>query len=107
MASHSGTLYIGMTNDLKRRAHEHQAGIAEGFTKKYACTRLIYFEQYAQVEDAIAREKKLKKWNRKKKEWLIGRHNPEWIDLTKEIGNPGVATRDSFCLPAGTASSSE
>jgi putative endonuclease len=59
-----GTLYIGVTNDLVRRAAEHRLKLAEGFTKKYDVYRLVYFEQYDGVENAIGREKRLKKWNR-------------------------------------------
>jgi putative endonuclease len=59
-----GTLYIGVTNDLVRRIYEHRMDLADGFTKKYGIHRLVYFEQYNDVEAAIQREKRLKKWNR-------------------------------------------
>lgn len=85
MASVSGTLYIGVTNDLKRRVLEHKLGIQEGFTKKYTCNRFKYFEEYSDVQEAIAREKKFKSWNRNKKEWLISQRNPEWVDFAKDI----------------------
>lgn len=81
MASKTGTLYLGMTNNLQRRVYEHKQGIIEGFSKKYACTKLVYFEKYVEVNGAIIREKQLKKWRRNKKEWLIKRINPGWIDL--------------------------
>ena len=59
-----GTLYVGVTNDLVRRIYEHRNGLADGFTKKYSVHRLIYFEQHSDIEAAITREKRLKKWNR-------------------------------------------
>lgn len=81
MASISGTLYIGMTNDLRRRAYEHRNGLVQGFTQKYQCHKLVYFEQYQNVNDAIAREKQLKSWRRSKKEYLINKFNSHWNDL--------------------------
>ncbi len=82
MASMSGTLYIGVTNDLCKRVWQHKNDILEGFTKKYQCHKLIYFEETSDVESAIAREKQLKKWNRAKKQWLIKQSNPTWKDLS-------------------------
>lgn len=67
MASATGTLYIGVTNDLQRRVFEHKQDAIEGFTKKYSCHKLVYYEQYSDVEDAISREKQLKKWRRGKR----------------------------------------
>jgi len=64
IASDSGTLYIGVTNNLSRRVHEHKQGIVKGYTKKYKCKKLVYFEEYINIEDAINREKQLKNWNR-------------------------------------------
>ena len=84
MASDSGTLYIGVTNDLQRRVFEHQQGLNEGFTKKYNCHKLIFYENYSDVKQAIAREKQLKNWNRNKKQELINKINPHWQDLTAE-----------------------
>lgn len=84
MASESGTLYIGMTNNLERRVSEHKQGLVEGFTKKYNCNRLIYYENYSDVNESILREKQLKKWNRTKKENLIKKLNPQWKDLSLE-----------------------
>ncbi|MBP9864735.1 GIY-YIG nuclease family protein [Patescibacteria group bacterium] len=81
VSSESGTLYIGMTNDLKRRIFEHREKLIDGFTKKYDCKKLIYFEETSDVYSAIAREKQLKNWNRGKKEHLIYGFNPEWKDL--------------------------
>ena len=83
-----GTLYIGVTNDLVRRVYEHRMGLADGFTKKYAVHRLVYFEQYNDVELAIQREKRLKKWNRAWKIRLIEEANPNWNDLYPKIAGP-------------------
>ena len=77
----NGTLYIGVTNDLVRRVYEHKEGLVEGFTKKYKVDRLVYFEETNDVESAITREKRLKKWNRQWKIELIEKENPEWKDL--------------------------
>ena len=84
MASPSGTLYVGMTNDLPRRVIEHQRGLVEGFTKEYNCTKLVYCEYYQWVMEAIGREKQLKRWRRDKKVSLIEQRNPTWKDLSKE-----------------------
>jgi putative endonuclease len=75
------TLYIGVTNDLERRVAEHRSGTIPGFTKKYNCHKLVYFEEYSTIDQAIAREKQLKKWSRPKKESLIDTKNKERIDL--------------------------
>ena len=74
-------LYIGVTNDLARRYQEHKNGMLEGFTQKYNCHYLVYYEEYQMVNDAIAREKQLKKWSREKKYTLIRRLNPRMEDL--------------------------
>lgn len=84
MASPSGTLYIGMTNDLSRRVIEHQRGLVEGFTKEYNCIKLVYCEYYQWATEAIGREKQLKRWRRDKKVGLIEKINPTWKDLSKE-----------------------
>src|SRR6266480_4397624 len=78
-------LYIGMTNNLSRRVTEHRSGEIPGFTRDYKCHKLAYWEHYSDVEEAIAREKQLKKWSRKKKVELIERSNPRWFDLFEEI----------------------
>ncbi len=78
-------LYIGVTNDLYRRYVEHKTGVIEGFTKKYRCHYLVYFEEYKFIEDAIKREKELKGWNRAKKENLIASVNPHKRDLAEEM----------------------
>jgi putative endonuclease len=78
-------LYIGMTNDLARRISEHRAGELPGFTAEYRCNKLIYYEYYSNVDEAIDRESQLKKWSRAKKTELINGMNPRWIDLFEEI----------------------
>ena len=82
LASESGTLYIGITNDLERRVLEHKGGKIEWFTKKYKCHKLVYFEDTNDVYSAISREKQLKWWVRKKKENLISSTNPTWKDVS-------------------------
>ena len=80
-----GTLYIGVTNDLIRRVAEHKLKIAESFTKRYDVARLVYFETFDGIEQAIHREKRLKKWTRAWKIALIEKDNPDWNDLYPEI----------------------
>ena len=77
----NGTLYIGITSDLNRRAQEHRAKLIPGFTKKYSVTHLVYFEVFSSAVDAIRREKCLKEWHRSWKLKLIEKNNPTWIDL--------------------------
>ena len=80
-----GTLYIGVTNDLVRRVFEHKSKLVESFTEKYDVVKLVYFEQFDDPENAIKREKRLKKWNRAWKIRLIEQHNPNWEDLYPTI----------------------
>jgi putative endonuclease len=82
LTSPTGTLYIGVTNDLFRRVYEHKQKMVEGFTKKYNITRLVYYEEAHDVNSAILREKQLKGWLRKKKIALIESVNPKWEDLS-------------------------
>ncbi|HEX9596994.1 MAG TPA: GIY-YIG nuclease family protein, partial [Anaerolineales bacterium] len=79
MASHSGTLYVGVTNDLERRVLEHKQGLSPGFTKKYEVTRLLYFEEFGDIYEAIEREKEIKRWRRAKKIALFEKSNPDWL----------------------------
>ena len=79
--AYRNVLYIGITNDLNRRYREHKSGLIDGLTKKYRCQVLVYYEEYQQAIDAIAREKQLKGLLRKKKEVLISQMNPRWEDL--------------------------
>jgi putative endonuclease len=80
-----GTLYIGITNDLVRRVYQHRGRQTRGFTKRYDVNRLVYFEQYDDPENAIHREKRLKKWKRTWKIQLIEKDNPNWDDLYPQI----------------------
>jgi len=86
VCSNSGTLYIGMTNSIYRRALEHKRGEVEGFAPKYNCNRLVYYEGFDDVTKAIDREKQLKRWVRKKKIALIESKNPRWVDLAEKWG---------------------
>ena len=86
MSSRSGTLYIGMTNSIYRRALQHKRGDIEGFTSKYHCNRLVYYESFDDVHRAIGREKQLKGWTRAKKIALIESRNPRWEDLAEKWG---------------------
>ncbi len=79
-----GTLYVGITNDLQRRVYEHKVGIKKGFIKKYGVSQLMYFETFQNVNDAIDREKNLKKWKRDWKIKLIEEENKLWIDLAND-----------------------
>jgi putative endonuclease len=84
MASRSRTLYIGVTRDLHKRVFEHKWREHDGFTERYNCDRLAWFEGYQYVTKAIAREKQLKNWARAKKIVLIERMDPAWVDLSRE-----------------------
>ena len=81
MASPSGTLYLGMTNDIIRRCYEHRNRLFAGFSKQYGCSKLVYFEACPDACTALNREKQIKKWNRGKKLFLIRQLNPGWRDL--------------------------
>jgi putative endonuclease len=83
-----GTLYIGVTNDLIRRVAEHKLKLIDSFTKQYGVVKLVYFEQFDDPENAIKREKRLKKWKRDRKIALIEKDNPNWNDLYSEIAGP-------------------
>ena len=84
-SKYRGTLYIGVTNNLKRRIYEHKNKIIDGFTKKYSINKLIYYEITENIESAINREKQLKNWRRDWKIQLIEKLNPEWKDLYLEL----------------------
>lgn len=89
-------LYIGMTNNLRKRVWQHKNHARDGFTDDYNCTRLVYWESFDDVANAIDREKQLKRWRREKKLWLIARKNPRWQDLAadwyeKETQGPSTA----------------
>lgn len=89
MTNHSRTLYIGMTNDLKRRVYQHKQKRIEGFSSRYNITQLVYYESTNDVHVAIAREKQLKGWIRAKKIALIETQNPDWKDLSDGWYPPG------------------
>ena len=77
----NGTLYVGVTNDLLRRATEHREHLLKGFTKRYNVTRLVHYEMFGDINEAIRREKQLKNWQRAWKIQLIEADNPRWDDL--------------------------
>ena len=77
-------LYIGVTGDIEHRMFQHKRHASDGFAAKYHCERLVLYERYGRVVDAIRREKQLKGWRRAKKECLITQVNPQWKDLSKE-----------------------
>ncbi len=83
VASRSLTLYVGMTGNLEKRVFEHKRKLHEGFSATYNCDRLVWFERFVGVGNAIAREKQLKGWSRAKKIALITKMNPTWIDLSE------------------------
>jgi putative endonuclease len=81
----NGTLYVGVTGDLAGRAGQHREGITESFTRKYGVHILVWFEEYADIYDAILREKRIKKWRRAWKLELIEKTNSDWADLFGQI----------------------
>ena len=97
VASRSRVLYCGLTNSVARRTEEHRAGLIPGFTADYKCHRLVWFEHYRYVHNAIDREKEIKRWTRAKKIELIEETNPSWADLSEawrvETADPSAALR--------------
>jgi putative endonuclease len=81
----NGTLYIGVTNDIARRAWEHRSDAVEGFTREYRVRTLVYVEYHSTMPDAIQREKQMKKWRRAWKLELIEKSNPDWRDLYEDL----------------------
>jgi putative endonuclease len=86
VGSQTGTLYVGMTNNIERRMREHKSGEVEGFASRYGCNRLVYWESFDEVQRAINREKQLKGWTRAKKMGLLESMNPRWADLAEKWG---------------------
>ncbi|MHC4620152.1 MAG: GIY-YIG nuclease family protein [Planctomycetota bacterium] len=84
----NGTLYIGVTSNLLERIHQHKTNMVKGFTEKYGVHRLVYFEQYRDIRDAINREKCMKRWKRQWKINLIEKDNPEWEDMFDKLTAP-------------------
>jgi len=82
MTNQSRTLYIGVTNNIKKRVYEHKDVLFEGFTHRYNIDMLVYVESFTDVYSAIAREKQIKRWRREKKLRLIAQENPDWQDLS-------------------------
>ncbi len=82
----NGTLYIGVTNELRRRVWQHKNDVHEGFTKRYGVHMLVWYESTNDIHGALKREKQMKKWNRQWKINLIEKTNPEWQDLYNELG---------------------
>ena len=82
---HKNVVYTGVTNDLGRRVYEHETGETKGFTKRYNCHFLVYYEHFTNIEEAIDREKEIKKWRREKKDKLIESINPNWDFLNDDI----------------------
>ena len=87
-----GTLYTGVTNDLMRRIYEHREGLVPGFTRKYSVKMLVWYEEFADINDAIAREKRIKRWQRDWMKNLIKCDNPHWTDLYPSLLNAGSRT---------------
>ena len=81
----NGTLYVGVTSDIIKRVYEHKAKLRKGFTSKYNVTQLVYYEIWATAQEAIAREKQIKHWNRIWKIKRIEQDNPEWKDLYEKL----------------------
>jgi putative endonuclease len=84
MSSKTCTLYIGITNNIKKRVYEHKKHLIPGFTDKYSVERLVYVETFGDALSAIAREKQIKRWRREKKVALIDSTNPKWVDLAAD-----------------------
>ena len=85
LASLTGTLYVGLTDDMRTRMIQHKSGTFDGFTKKYGIDRLMYFETYTESKIAADREQQMKKYGREKKISLFSESNPQWKDLTAEL----------------------
>jgi putative endonuclease len=81
----NGTLYVGVTNELVRRVQQHREGLIPGFTRKYGVKLLVYWEPHQDINEAILREKRIKRWRRKWKLELIESQNPQWRDLWVEL----------------------
>src|SRR6476620_3854283 len=86
LASQAGVLYVGVTNDLERRLHQHRSKRVPGFTATYNCERLVWYESFANVNEAIACEKRIKGWRREKKLAVIAEVNPSMADLSVTVG---------------------
>lgn len=90
MSSESKTIYTWVTNNLERRISEHKKWLLDWFTKKYNCTKLVFFESFNNIEDAILSEKRIKNWRRDWKVNLIEKNNPYWDDLSLKFNDPEI-----------------
>jgi putative endonuclease len=99
LASRTRRLYIGITSDLQRRVWEHRHGIRSTFASGYNMVSLVWFEDFGWVDDAIAREKQVKRWRREKKIALIEAENPAWRDLAVELGFEPIPTHSPGFRP--------
>lgn len=101
LSSRSRTLYIGVTNNLVHRVLQHRESNGSSFTARYRMTRLVYFEKFQHIQDAIAREKELKDWRRELKLQMIERDNPSWTDLaegwSREVVTPQYDWKRERC----------
>jgi putative endonuclease len=91
-SARNGTLYLGVTGNLIQRAYQHREGLIEGFSKRYGCKQLVWYERYEEIGAAIVREKDIKKWRRAWKLNLIEKTNPQWRDLYDDFANPRPPT---------------
>jgi putative endonuclease len=107
MASRSLTLYTGVTGDIYHRALQHKAGEIEGFTKRYHINRLVYYETFMYVNNALAREKQIKAWTRAKRLALIKTINPAWQDLAEDWGKPTKLQIPRFARDDNTKNSDD
>ena len=96
LCGRTGTLYTGVTSDLYKRVLQHRNGVRSGFASKYDCHRLVYFEEYGDIANAIDREKKIKGWTGAKKLALIQAKNPEWRDIAQHWGQPMLMPNQSI-----------
>jgi putative endonuclease len=103
LANRSHTLYTGVTNDLLHRVRQHRSKLIEGFTKKYNITRLVHYETFTNIDQAIAREKQIKGWTRDRKVALVKSGNRYWRDLAAEWLTEPTATAPSSGVSPGTA----
>ena len=85
-------MYVGMTNNLERRMYEHKKQLVKGFTQKYNINKLVYFEETQEVNTAIMREKEIKKWRRRKKDFLVNNANPQWKDLSIDFQDSSLCS---------------
>ena len=92
----NGTLYVGVTSAPIGRLYQHRNGMVAGFTRRYGVRMLVWFEQHATMEEAVLREKRIEKWNRRWKLELIERANPDWRDLAEDLGFEPLAGSSGF-----------